>query len=88
MGGQNVEKYFYILFHYHSSLWLIINYDSNDDCKTYEEYLKFTKEWLTNCYNWSKNSARLLLNIPLDKNKFGHQSVGADITLIAKKIGI
>ena len=29
----------------------------------------------------------MCLNIPLDKNKGGHQSVGADITAIAKKIG-
>lgn len=64
-----------------------IEYDSNDDVLGYDEYLKFTEKWLKNCYRWSKNQARLLLNIPLDKNKNGKQSVGADITTIAKKVG-
>lgn len=42
---------------------------------------------MTNCYNWSKQEARFLLNIPLDKNKGGQKSVGADLTKIAQKIG-
>lgn len=40
-----------------------------------------------NLYNWSKPQARFLLNIPLDKNKGGQKSVGADLTTIAKKLG-
>lgn len=40
-----------------------------------------------NCYLWAKDGARFCLNIPLDKNKGGQQSVGADITTLAKKIG-
>jgi site-specific DNA-methyltransferase (adenine-specific) len=51
------------------------------------DYLEFSKKWLTNCFNWSKPQGRLLLNIPLDKNKGGNQSVGADLTNIAKEIG-
>jgi site-specific DNA-methyltransferase (adenine-specific) len=42
---------------------------------------------MTNCFNWSKQEARFLLNIPLDKNKGGQKSVGADLTKIAQKIG-
>ena len=34
-----------------------------------------------------KDDGRMCLNIPLDKNKGGQQSVGADITTICKKIG-
>jgi site-specific DNA-methyltransferase (adenine-specific) len=34
-----------------------------------------------------KKTGRLCLNIPLDKNKNGKNSVYADITTIAKKIG-
>jgi len=64
-----------------------IDYNSNSDTLMYNEYLIFTEKWLKNCFNWTKESGRLLLNIPLDKNKNGHQSVGADITTIAKKIG-
>jgi site-specific DNA-methyltransferase (adenine-specific) len=39
------------------------------------------------CFTWLKDDGRFCLNIPLDKNKGGQQSVGADLTTIAKKIG-
>lgn len=64
-----------------------INYDSNVDNNDYKEYLDFSQKWLTNCYKWLKDSGRLCMNIPLDKNKGGLQSVGADLTIIAKDIG-
>ncbi|MDR3113333.1 MAG: site-specific DNA-methyltransferase [Endomicrobium sp.] len=64
-----------------------IEYNSNDDVLSYDEYLKWTEKWLVNCYFWTKDSGRLLLNIPLDKNKGGQKSVGADITEIAQKVG-
>ncbi len=64
-----------------------IDYESNDDTLSYQDYLAFNRKWLFNCYIWSKPSARLLLNVPLDKNKGGHRSVGADITTIAQMAG-
>lgn len=64
-----------------------IEYNSNDDTHEYESYLKFCEKWLKNCYLWAKDGTRFCLNIPLDKNKGGQQSVGADITTLAKKIG-
>lgn len=64
-----------------------IQYGSHDDKMTYEDYLNFTKEWLTKCYRLLKNDGRFCLNIPLDKNKGGQQSVCADITTIAKQVG-
>lgn len=64
-----------------------IDYNSNNDELTYEEYLEFTRIWVRNCYFWSKPQARFLLNIPLDKNKGGQKSVGADITQIVKSEG-
>ena len=64
-----------------------IDYDSNDDTISYEDYLDFSREWIQNCYEWSKPHARFLLNIPLDKNKGGHRSVGADLTRIAQAVG-
>jgi site-specific DNA-methyltransferase (adenine-specific) len=64
-----------------------IKYDSHDDKMTYEHYLSFTKEWLTKCYRLIKEDGRFCLNIPLDKNKGGQQSVCADITTIAKQVG-
>ena len=64
-----------------------IGYNSNDDELSYEAYLDFSRKWMTNCYIWSKPQARFCLNIPLDKNKNGAKSVGADLTQIAQKIG-
>ncbi|MEW6654788.1 MAG: site-specific DNA-methyltransferase [Bacteroidota bacterium] len=64
-----------------------IQYNSNKDDLTYEQYLEFSEKWMTNCFKWSKPQGRFLLNIPLDKNKGGQKSVGADLTKIAQKIG-
>lgn len=64
-----------------------IEYNSNDDTNSYAEYLAWTKIWIENCFFWAKDGARFCLNIPLDKNKGGQQSVGADITTLCKKIG-
>jgi site-specific DNA-methyltransferase (adenine-specific) len=64
-----------------------IKYENYNDNIPYNEYLEFTRKWLTRCYNFAKDDGRLCLNIPLDKNKGGQQSVCADITTIAKEIG-
>ena len=64
-----------------------IQYNSHNDDISYAEYLKFTRSWLSRCYDFIKDDGRFCLNIPLDKNKGGQQSVGADITVIAKQIG-
>lgn len=64
-----------------------IEYNSNDDSTSYEDYLKFSKIWLENCYFWAKDRARFCLNIPLDKNKGGQKSIGADLTNLAKQVG-
>jgi len=64
-----------------------IKYSSHNDQLTYDEYLAFSKRWMKRCFTWLKDDGRFCLNIPLDKNKGGQQSVGADLTLIAKKTG-
>lgn len=64
-----------------------INYNSHDDQTSYKEYLEFSKKWLKRCFDWLKDDGRFCLNVPLDKNKGGQQSVGADFTTIAKKLG-
>jgi len=64
-----------------------IDYGSNEDNLIYKDYLNFSQIWLKNCYVWTKNTGRLCLNIPLDKNKNGKNSVYVDITTIAKKVG-
>lgn len=66
---------------------LDIKYNSHNDQISYDKYKEFSEKWLTRCFNWLKDDGRLCLNIPLDKNKGGQQSVGADLTNIAKDIG-
>jgi site-specific DNA-methyltransferase (adenine-specific) len=64
-----------------------IAYGTHDDALTYPRYLAFSRRWLARARAWLKEDGRLCLNIPLDKNKDGQQSVGADLTTIAKEVG-
>ena len=64
-----------------------IAYSSNVDNQSYNDYLIFTEKWLSRCFDFARSSCRFCLNIPLDKNKGGQQSVCADITNIAKCVG-
>ncbi|MEB2334532.1 MAG: site-specific DNA-methyltransferase [Anaerolineaceae bacterium] len=64
-----------------------IAYNSHKDDISYAAYLEFSQKWMARCYEWLKDDGRFCLNIPLDKNKGGQQSVGADLTTLAKQIG-
>ena len=64
-----------------------VHYNSHADNLSYENYLEFTQKWVKKCFDLTKSEGRFLLNIPLDKNKGGQKSVGADITKIAKDVG-
>jgi len=64
-----------------------IKYKNYNDNIPYSEYLEFTRKWLASCYEFAKDDGRFCLNIPLDKNKGGQQSVCADVTTIAKEVG-
>ena len=64
-----------------------IKYSTYDDNIPYEKYLEFTEKWLARCFEFAKSDGRFCLNIPLDKNKGGQQSVYADILSVAKKTG-
>jgi len=64
-----------------------IKYGSNNDELTYDEYLKFSRDWMKSCIDITKDDGRFCLNIPLDKNKGGHNSVYADLVNIAKEVG-
>ncbi len=64
-----------------------ISYNSHDDGISYDDYLNWTEAWLKKAFEVLKTDGRMCLNIPLDKNKGGQQSVCADITHIAKQIG-
>lgn len=62
-------------------------YGTHRDNLSYADYLEFCEAWLKRCYEWLKPDGRMCLNIPLDKNKGGQQSVGADLTTLAKRLG-
>ncbi len=64
-----------------------IQYHAHQDDISYPEYLEFTHAWMRQCFHFLKEDGRFCLNIPLDKNKGGQQSVGADVTTIAKQVG-
>lgn len=64
-----------------------IAYNHHEDSGSYKDYLDFSRNWLTEAYRVLKDDGRLCLNIPLDKNKGGNKSVGADLTVIAKQAG-
>ena len=64
-----------------------IRYGNHDDGGSYDEYLAFSKKWMSRCCRWLADTGRFCLNIPLDKNKGGQQSVGADLTAVAKDAG-
>ena len=64
-----------------------LNYNMHNDSYSYSDYLEFTKLWLFKAYELLAEDGRMCLNIPLDKNKNGIQSVYADIVAIAKEVG-
>jgi len=64
-----------------------IKYNSHNDKLTYDEYLIFSRKWMARCRSWLRPDGRFCLNIPLDKNKGGQKSVGADLTTLAKQVG-
>lgn len=64
-----------------------IDYSTHVDDMSYANYLQFSTKWLSQLHRWAKPDGRFCLNIPLDKNKGGQQSVCADLTVIAKKMG-
>lgn len=64
-----------------------IRYGQHDDASSYEEYLRFSQEWMGACRDLVRPDGRFCLNVPLDKNKGGQQSVYADLTDIAKRLG-
>lgn len=66
---------------------LNICYNLHDDSASFSDYLNFSRQWLRKCHSLSKVGGRLCMNIPLDKNKGGQQSVCADLTIVAKEVG-
>ena len=66
---------------------LSIDYGTHRDDVSYEEYIDFTKKWLSKAYELMADDGRICVNIPLDKNKNGLKPVYADFVEVAKKVG-
>lgn len=66
---------------------LDIQYKGYQDNQSYDDYLQLCKRWFAHLLKLTKTDGRFCLNIPLDKSKGGYQSVGADLTVLAKKVG-
>jgi site-specific DNA-methyltransferase (adenine-specific) len=64
-----------------------IDYGEYDDSKTYQDYIAFSRLWLTKCFSILKNNGRICINIPIDTGKNGKRSIAADITILAKRAG-
>lgn len=64
-----------------------IEYGNFNDNREYENYLNFTRNWLSKALDLLADDGRLCLNVPLDKNKNGLRPVYADIVKIAQEVG-
>jgi site-specific DNA-methyltransferase (adenine-specific) len=58
-----------------------IAYDVHNDDMTPKEYLKFTKEWMTEAYRVLKDDGRIALNIPYEINR---QDKGGRVFLVSE----
>jgi len=67
-----------------------INYDVHDDDVAFEEYLKFTKTWLTEAYQLLKDDGRIAINVPYEINrqdKGGRIFFVSEIYQLMKRVG-
>ena len=67
-----------------------INYDVHDDDMVFEEYLNFTKTWLTEAYQLLKDDGRIAINIPYEINrqdKGGRIFFVSEVYQIMKRVG-
>lgn len=67
-----------------------IDYDSWDDDKEFEEYMVFTKKWLTEAYRVLKDDGRVAINIPYEINrqkKGGRILFVSEVWQVMKEVG-
>jgi site-specific DNA-methyltransferase (adenine-specific) len=67
-----------------------ISYDVHDDDVVFDEYLKFTKQWMTEAYQLLKDDGRIAINIPYEINrqdKGGRIFFASEIYQVMKRIG-
>ena len=67
-----------------------IDYDSWDDDKYFDEYMRFTREWLSASYRVLRDDGRIAVNIPYEINrqkKGGRIYFSAEIWMVMKQLG-
>lgn len=62
-------------------------YKTYEDAKPYSDYLLWSAQWMAKVLEWTAEDGRLCLNIPLDTNKGGRNSVYADLVNLAQRVG-
>ena len=66
-----------------------IQYNSNEDDLTYEEYLQFSRAWMSRCYVWLKSDGRLPYRLGfLDERlcPLCHRASGIDCCLVQRQL--
>jgi len=64
-----------------------IEYSSYEDSKALDEYLEFSRSWLTRCWEWLKPDGRICINVALDTTTPTPFSLGATMTTLAQEVG-
>ena len=67
-----------------------IDYDSWDDDKYFDEYMRFTREWLSAAYRVLRDDGRIAVNIPYEINrqkKGGRIYFSSEIWQVMKQLG-
>jgi len=67
-----------------------IDYDVYQDNMSMEDYLEWTKQWLTEVYRTLKPDGRIALNVPIEiniKERGGRYFMSAEIWTIMKEVG-
>ena len=57
--------------------------EESDDLIPYDEYLRFSRKWLKNCWHWAKDTGRLCVNVGLDTSSAGKRPLASDLTQAA-----
>ena len=67
-----------------------INYESSsNDMLSTEDYMEFSRNWLTRCYHWLKDDGRIAINVSPTTQKNGNpHSLSSDILQVAKSVGL
>jgi len=64
-----------------------IAYNSYDDHLPHTDYLRFSERWLRKCYDLTKETGRLCLNVPMDNYRGGRLTLAPDLIHIATSVG-